>query len=201
MQSFRGAERGTTFDTWLTLKVNVLVHLPVHVGVCVSVDVIVDFGVDFGGGGRAPLSEEKLLLSQILLIVYGAQAVLLWAGGRDHKAPVPLPVGQPVGGLQDLGRRSAGWGTVLFTLAEPQQHCTKDEHHASRDANDDRPGEGAGGWGEHRGDGWLGVWQNGEEGAAEAVAHGVGAQADVHARVLLLGTGDEQLVEVGAIRA
>ena len=45
------------------------------------------------------------------------------------------------------------------------------------------------------------TWQNGEEGAAEAVAHGVGAQTDVHARVLLLGTGDEQLVEVGAIRA
>lgn len=43
------------------------------------------------------------------------------------------------------------------------------------------------------------TWQDGEEGAAEAVAHGVGAQADVHARILLLRPGDEQLVEVGAV--
>lgn len=47
---------------------------------------------------------------------------------------------------------------------------------------------------------WRGLtWQDGEEGAAEAVAHGVGPQADVHPRVLLLGAGDEQLVEVGAV--
>lgn len=43
------------------------------------------------------------------------------------------------------------------------------------------------------------TWQHGEEGTAEAVAHGVGAQADVHAGVVLLGPGDEQLVEVGAV--
>lgn len=38
-----------------------------------------------------------------------------------------------------------------------------------------------------------------EEGTAEAVAHGVGTQADVHASILLLGASNEQLVEVGAI--
>lgn len=38
-----------------------------------------------------------------------------------------------------------------------------------------------------------------EEGAAEAVAHGVGSEADVHAGVVLPGAGDEQLVEVGAV--
>lgn len=43
------------------------------------------------------------------------------------------------------------------------------------------------------------TWQDGEEGAAEAVAHGISAQADVHARILLLRPGDEQLVEVGAV--
>lgn len=44
------------------------------------------------------------------------------------------------------------------------------------------------------------TWQHSEEGAAEAVAHGVGTQADVHASVLLLGSRDEQLVEVGTVR-
>lgn len=43
--------------------------------------------------------------------------------------------------------------------------------------------------------------QDSEEGTAEAVAHSVGPQADVHACILLLGTGNEQLVEVGAVRA
>lgn len=33
---------------------------------------------------------------------------------------------------------------MFSTLAEPQQHRTKDEHYSSRDADDDRPGEGAG---------------------------------------------------------
>lgn len=41
--------------------------------------------------------------------------------------------------------------------------------------------------------------QDSEEGTAEAVAHSVGAQADVHAGVFFLGTGNEQLVEVGAV--
>lgn len=54
-----------------------------------------------------------------------------------------------------------------------------------------RPG-GTGAGGPH-------TWQHGEEGAAEAVAHGVGTQADVHARIVLACTGDEQLVEVGAV--
>lgn len=43
------------------------------------------------------------------------------------------------------------------------------------------------------------TWQHSEEGAAEAVAHGVGTQANVHASVLLFGAGNEQLVEVGAV--
>lgn len=43
------------------------------------------------------------------------------------------------------------------------------------------------------------TWQHSEEGASEAVAHGVGTQADVHACVILAGPCDEQFVEVGAI--
>ena len=43
------------------------------------------------------------------------------------------------------------------------------------------------------------TWQDGEIGAAVAVSHSVGPEADVHARVLLFGPADEQLVEVGAV--
>lgn len=136
----------------LTLKMNVLMlmYFPVHVGVSVCVNVSVDFGVDFWVDGRSSLAEEELLLCQILLIVHGAHAVFLWAGGAGRwssAAPVPLSVRQPVGALQYLRgcSRSAGRRTVFSTLAEPEQHCAKDEHYSSRDANDDRPGEGAGG--------------------------------------------------------
>ena len=45
------------------------------------------------------------------------------------------------------------------------------------------------------------TWQDVEVGRAEAVAVAVGAQTDVHARVLRLGVVDDQLVEVGAVRA
>lgn len=168
--------------TGLTLKMNVLMlmYFPVHVGVSVCVNVSVDFRVDFWRDGRSCLAEEELLLRQVLLIVHGAHAVFLRAGGagrRSHVGPVPLSVRQPVGALQHLRGcgRSAGRRTVLSTLAEPEQHRAKDEHYSSRDANDDRPGEGAGGWRKYGRDGRLCVWQHSEEGAAEAVAHGVGA--------------------------
>lgn len=137
----------------LTLKMNVLMlmYFPVHMGVSVCVNVSVDFGVDFRRDRWSPLGEEELLLCQVLLIVHGAHAVFLWAGGagrRSHTAPVPLSIGQPVGALQYLcgSSWSAGRGAVFSALAEPQQHGAKDEHYSSGDANDDRPGEGAGGW-------------------------------------------------------
>lgn len=144
------------------MNVLVLMYFPVHVGVSVCVNVSVDFGVDFGGEGRAPLAQEQLLLGEVLLIVYGAHAVFFWAGGAGggrHTAPVAFSVGQPVGSLQNLGGRgrSTGRGTVLLTLTEPQQHCTQDEHHPSRDTNNDRPGEGVGGWCKYGSDGKLGV--------------------------------------------
>lgn len=144
------------------MNVLMLMYFPVHVGVSVCVNVSVDFGVDFRGDCWSSLGEEELLLRQVLLVVHGAHAVFLWAGGaggRGHAAPVPLSIRQPVGALQYLRRRSwgAGRGTVLSALAEPQQHCAKDEHYSSRDANDDGPGEGAGGWREHGHDGRLRV--------------------------------------------
>lgn len=148
----------------LTLKMNVLMlmYFPVHVGVSVCVNVSVDFGVDFRGDCRSPLGEEELLLCQILLIVHGAHTVFLragGAGGRSHAAPVSLSIWQAVGALQYLCSRSwsAGRRAVLSALAEPQQHGAKDEHYSSRDANDDRPGEGAGGRREHWCDGRLRV--------------------------------------------
>lgn len=133
----------------LTLEMNVLMlmYFPVHVGVCVCVNVSVDFGINFGWDSRPSLAEEELLLCQVLLVVH---AVFLRAGGagrRSHAAPVPLSIRQPLGALQHLRAcgRGAGRGTVLSTLAEPEQRCSKDEHYSSGDANDDRPGEGAGG--------------------------------------------------------
>lgn len=137
-------------------------HFPVHVRVSVCVNVRVDLGVDFRVGRCSSLGEEELLLCQVLLIVRGAHAVFVRAGGQSHAAPVPLPIRRPVGALQYL--RSCGWSTgrgraVLPALAKPQQHCAKDEHYSSRDANDDRPGEGAGGWREHGHDGRLCVWE------------------------------------------
>lgn len=127
-----------------------LMYFPVHVGVSVRVDVCVDFGIDFRGERWASLVEEELLLRQVLLVVHGAHAVFLragGAGGRSHAAPVPLSIWQPVGALQYLcsRSRSAGRRAVFSALAEPQQHCAKDEHYSSRYANDDRPGQRAGG--------------------------------------------------------
>lgn len=145
------------------MNVLMLMYFPVHVGVGVRVNVSVDFGVDFRGDCRSSLCEEELLLRQVLLIVHGAHAVFLWAGGAgggSHAPPLPLSVRQPVGALlQDLCRSSCsrGRGAVLSALAEPQQHGAKDEHYSSRDADDDGPGEGAGGRREHRHDGRLRV--------------------------------------------
>lgn len=135
----------------LTLKMNVLMlmYFPIHVGVSVCVNVSVDFGVDFWWDGGPSLAEEELLLGQVLLIVHGAHAVFFRAGGAgrwSRVAPVPLSVRQPVGALQYLcGCSWRAWRRTVFSaLAEPEQHCAKDEHYSSRDANDDRPGERAG---------------------------------------------------------
>lgn len=148
----------------LTLKMNVLMlmYFSIHVGVSVRVNVSVNFRVDFRGDRWASLGEEELLLCQVLLIVHGAHAVFLRAGGagrRSRVAPVPLSVGQLVGALQYLCGRSwrVGRGAVFSALAEPQEHSAKDEHYSSWDPNDDRPGEGAGGWWENGRDGRLRV--------------------------------------------
>lgn len=141
----------------LTLKMNVLMlmYFPIHVGVSVCVNVCVDFGVDFSGNCWSSLTEEELLLllREVLLIVHGCHTVFLGAGGAgrgSRAAPVPLPVRQPLRALQYLRGRGAGRRTVFSALAEPQQHYAKDEHYYCRDANDDRPGEGAGGLRKHR---------------------------------------------------
>lgn len=133
------------------MNVLMLMYFPVHVGVSVCVNVSVDFGVYFRGDCWSSLGEKELLLGQVFLIVHGAHAVFLWAGGeggRSHASPVPLSIRRPVGALQYLCgcSWSAGRGAVLSALAEPQQHGAKDEHYSSRDAYDDRPGERAGGW-------------------------------------------------------
>lgn len=67
----------------LTLKMDVLMlmYFPVHVGVSVCVNVRVDFWVYLRGECRSSLGEEELLLCQVLLIVQGAHAVFLRAGG------------------------------------------------------------------------------------------------------------------------
>lgn len=142
------------------MNVLMLMHFTVHMRVSVRVNVCVDFGVDFRGECWSSLAEEELLLCQVLLIVHGAHAVFLWAdgaGGRRRAAPVPLSIRQPLGALQHLCSRSwsTGRGALFSALTEPQQHRAKDEHNSSGYANDDRPGEGAGGWREHGRDGRL----------------------------------------------
>lgn len=133
-----------------------LMYFPVHVRVSVCVNVSVDFGVDFGRQCGSSLAEEQLLLCQILLIVHGAHAVFLWAGAvggcSGAAQPLPLSVRRSVGGVQHLRPCWSGARrrTVLSTLAKPQQRRAKDENYSSRDANDDGPGEGAGGRGENR---------------------------------------------------
>lgn len=145
------------------MDVLMLMHFPVHMRMSVRMDVRVDFGIDFWGERRPSLAEQELLLRQVLLIVHGAHTVFLRAGRRRYAAPVPLSVWQPVRALQYLCRRlrhrSAGRRTMFSALAEPQQHRAKDEHYPSRYANDDRPGEGAGGWREYGCDGRFCVWK------------------------------------------
>lgn len=148
------------------MNVLMLMYFPVHMGVGVRVNVSVDFGVYFRGDCWCTLCEEKLLLCQVFLVVHGAQAVFLGAGGeggRSRAAPVPLSIQWPVGAVQYLCGCSwcAGRRAVLSALAEPQQHGAKDEHYSSGDANDDGPGERAGGWREHRRDGRLCVCKRG----------------------------------------
>lgn len=129
------------------MNVLVLVNLPVHMRVGVCVDVRVDFRVDFGWDAGSGLAEEELLLGQVLLIVHGAHAVFIWAGGaggRSGAAPVPLSIRGSVGALQRLWGGSAGRGAVFSALAKPQQDGGKDEDYSGRDADDDGPGEGAG---------------------------------------------------------
>lgn len=142
-------------------------YFPIHVGVSVGVNVSVDFGVYFWGDCWSSLAEEELLLCQVFLIVQWAHVVFLRAGGDGgwgHAAPVPLSMRRPVGALQHLC--GCSWSTgrwaVLSALAEPEQHCAKDEHYSSGDANDDRPGERAVGWWEHGRDGRFGVCKRGE---------------------------------------
>lgn len=67
----------------LTLKMNVLMlmYFSIHVGVGVCVNVRIDFGVDFRWNCLPSLAEEELLLGQVLLIVHGAHAVFVRAGG------------------------------------------------------------------------------------------------------------------------
>lgn len=149
------------------MNVLMLMHFPVHVRVSVCVNVCVDFGVDFGGQRGPSLAEEELLLCQVLLIVHGARAVFVRAGragGRRRAAPVPLSIRQPVGAVQHLRGRGALRGAVLFALAEPQQHCAKDEHYSSGDANDHGPRERAGGRRKYGFDGRLSVCKKREPG-------------------------------------
>lgn len=192
------------------------------------VDVRKDFGVHFGGKGGVG-EEELLLRQVLLVVHGGHAVFVWAGrdGGGGRAAPFPLPIRRPVGALGGRGR-GAGGGAVFSALAEPEQHGAEDQDYSRGDAHDDRPGEGVVGWREYGRDGTLCVcgrtvvaineenqqisgyffiffvgggltWKDGEEGAAEAVSHGVGPQADVHARVLLLGPGDEKLVEVGAV--
>lgn len=121
------------------------------------VNVGVDFGVDFRGSSWASLAEEELLLlGQVLLVVQGTHAVFFGAGRagqRNDAGPVPLPMA--VAALQRLRRRSTGRRALFPALAEPQQRGGEDEHDSSGDADDDGPGEGAGGRRVRGGDGRL----------------------------------------------
>lgn len=122
---------------------------------CVNVGV--DFRVDFRRRSRSSLAEEELLLGQVLLVVHGAHAVFLWTGGPGQRSGAgPVPLSMPVGALRS---RSAGRGAVFSALAQPQQNGGEDEHDSRRDADDDGPGEGAGGCWERGNDGRLCVWK------------------------------------------
>lgn len=113
----------------LVVDVLVLVHFSVHVRVCVRVDVCEDLWVDLGAEQELLL----LLLTQVLLVAHGAHAVLVGSWQWPLSRRLAVAVG--------LGRDDGSWGTVLFRLAEPQENGAQDEDHASRDADDDGPGE------------------------------------------------------------
>lgn len=80
---------------------------------------------------------------------------------------------------------------MLPGLAEPEQDGAQNEDHSRRDADDDGPGKAGRQNRRDRREWRLWVRQNSKEGTAEAVAHGIGPKADVHASVLLLGSSDK----------
>lgn len=81
--------------TLLTLVVNVLVlvHFPIHVRMRVRVDISVDLGVDLGSQASAALSQEQLLMSNVLLV----RKTIFVAAGRLS--------GQPSAGALTVARR------------------------------------------------------------------------------------------------
>lgn len=64
----------------LTLVVNVLVlvHFPVHVRMCVRVNIRVDLGVDLRSQRGASLSQEQLLMGDVVLV----RKAIFVPGGR-----------------------------------------------------------------------------------------------------------------------
>lgn len=43
------------------------------------------------------------------------------------------------------------------------------------------------------------TWQHCQVGTPEAVAHGISSQANIHARIFLLGSGYQELVEIRSV--
>lgn len=146
----------------LTLIVDmlVLVDLAFDVGVRVGVDVCVNLGVHFRGRGGCrpqwrPLSQEVLLLGQVLVVVYRRDALLVWHLCRAGPLPLLLPVD---------GGHCSRWGgaRLLLGLAEPKQDRAEDEDGTGGYADDYRPGQAAVGCGGHRHIRGLRVWTPGD---------------------------------------
>lgn len=104
----------------LTLIVNVLVlvHLPVHVWMRVRVYIRVDLRVDLGSQSSTSLSQEQLLMGDVVLvrktifIPIGRLRRQRWAGSVT------------IGYGETLGRKGrGGWrrGAGAFRLAEPEK--------------------------------------------------------------------------------
>lgn len=114
-----------------------------------GVDVRVDLGVDLWNQPAASLSEEQLLVGDVLLV---GQAVLVPAGGLSGQTG---PGSFATGGGQTLtggksGGGRGGRGAGALRAAEPEEGGSQDEGHASRDPDDDGPGQARAGC---RGDG------------------------------------------------
>lgn len=139
----------------LTLVVNVLVlmHFPVHVWMCVRVYVRVDLWVDFGSQSSAPLSEEQLLMGDVVLV---RKAILIPAGWLLRCCGAgSLAIGcwQTLSSRKGRrGRRRSrrrGGGAGAFWLAEPEEGGAQNEGDACRYPNNDGPGEARWcGWGD-----------------------------------------------------